>query len=183
MLFRSVCGAAPPVLLFSPDILTLAASRGLPEAFAPLCVVLGSASSAAGRLLCPAASDRLGRKPVLYGVYLGLGAGSLLFAWAGGWAFAAAYALLTFFYSGGAAVQPAFNTDLFGLRHAGVNYGFLALGMSAGSLLSYAGSQLLPLPARHAAAVACAAGGLACFAVVKPLCQNGTRVAKGGGGR
>ena len=58
-----------------------------------------------------------------------------------------------------------------------------ALGMSAGSLLSYAGSQLLPLPARHAAAVACAAGGLACFAVVKPLCQNGTRVAKGGGGR
>ena len=88
--------AAPPVLLFSPDILTLAANRGLPEAFAPLCVVLGSASSAAGRLLCPAASDRLGRKPVLYGVYLGLGAGSLLFAWAGGWAFAAAYALLTF---------------------------------------------------------------------------------------
>ena len=175
--------AAPPVLLFSPDILTLAANRGLPEAFAPLCVVLGSASSAAGRLLCPAASDRLGRKPVLYGVYLGLGAGSLLFAWAGGWAFAAAYALLTFFYSGGAAVQPAINTDLFGLRHAGVNYGFLALGMSAGSLLSYAGSQLLPLPARHAAAVACAAGGLACFAVVKPLCQNGTRVAKGGGGR
>ena len=40
-------------------------------------------------------------------------------------------------------MQPALNTDLFGLAHAGVNYGLIALGMSAGSLLSYAGSQLL----------------------------------------
>lgn len=170
--------ASPPVLLFSPEILSIAAARGLPQSFAPLCVVLGAASSAAGRLLCPAASDRLGRKPVLYAVYAGLGAGSLLFAFARGWWLAAAYAGLTFFYSGGAAVQPALNTDLFGLRCAGVNYGFLALGMSAGSLLSYAGSQLLPLPARHAAAVVCAAGGLLCFALVKPLCQTGTEVAK-----
>ncbi|MFR7451934.1 MAG: MFS transporter [Gemmiger sp.] len=170
--------AAPPVLLFSPEILVMAADRGLPEAFAPLCVVLGSAASAAGRLACPALSDKAGRKPVLYGVYLGLGIGSAFFAWARGWFFVAAYALLTFFYSGGAAVQPALNTDLFGLRHAGVNYGFLALGMSAGSLLSYAGSQLLPLPARHLAAGVCAAAGLGCFALVKPLCQNGTAVAK-----
>lgn len=170
--------AAPPVLLFSPEILAMAADRGLPEAFAPLCVVLGSAASAAGRLACPALSDKAGRKPVLYGVYLGLGIGSAFFAWARGWFFVAAYALLTFFYSGGAAVQPALNTDLFGLRHAGVNYGFLALGMSAGSLLSYAGSQLLPLPARHLAAGVCAAAGLGCFALVKPLCQNGTAVAK-----
>lgn len=170
--------AAPPVLLFSPEILTLATLRGLDEQLAPLCVVLGSAASAAGRLLCPTLSDRAGRKPVLYGVYLGLGAGSVLFALTRGWFFVATYALLTFFYSGGAAVQPALNTDLFGLRHAGVNYGFLALGMSLGSLLSYAGSQLLPLPARHAAAVVCAAAGLVCFALVKPLCQNGTQVAK-----
>ena len=48
----------------------------------------------------------------------------------------------------------------------------------AGSLLSYAGSQLLPLPARHLAAGVCAAAGLGCFALVKPLCQNGTAVAK-----
>ena len=81
----------------------------------------------------------------------------------------AAYALLTFFYSGGAAVQPALNTDLFGLRHAGVNYGFLALGMSAGSLLSYAGSQLLPMAARHWTAGACALAGLICVTLVKPL--------------
>ena len=80
-------------------------------------------------------------------------------------------------------MQPALNTDLFGLRHAGVNYGLLALGMSAGSLLSYAGSQLLPMGARHWAAGISAAAGLLCFALVKPLCQNGTTVAKKSTGR
>lgn len=174
---------SPPVLLFSPDLLQIAADRGMAENLAPLCVVIGAAASAAGRLSCPALSDKAGRKPVLYGVYAGLGIGSVLFALAQNWWVAAAYAMLTFFYSGGAAVQPSLNTDLFGLRHAGVNYGFLALGMSAGSLLSYAGSQLLPMGARHWAAVLSAAAGLCCFALVKPLCQNGTTVAKKSTGR
>lgn len=161
--------AAPPVLLFSPEILSLAADRGLPEQWAPVCVALGSAASALGRLLCPAASDRLDRKPVLYGVYAGLAAGSAALAFAQGWWFPAAYCTLTFFYSGGAAVQPALNTDLFGLAHAGVNYGLTALGMSAGSLLSYAGSQLLSLSARHILAGISAGAGGACFLFVKPL--------------
>ena len=192
--------AAPPMLLFSPEILTIAADRGLPEQWAPLCVAVGSAASAAGRLLCPAASDHWGRKPVLYGVYAALAAGSIGFAFAQGWWVLAAYCVLTCFYSGGAAVQPALNTDLFGLAHAGVNYGFLALGQSvgslafpfaanffglevgrhwmavaaagagfAGSLLSYAGSQLLDLPARHMLAVASAVAGGICFLFVKPV--------------
>ena len=161
--------AAPPMLLFSPEILTIAADRGLPEQWAPLCVVVGSAASAAGRLLCPAASDHWGRKPVLYGVYAALAAGSIGFAFAQGWWVLAAYCVLTCFYSGGAAVQPALNTDLFGLAHAGVNYGLIALGMSAGSLLSYAGSQLLDLPARHMLAVASAVAGGICFLFVKPV--------------
>ena len=76
-----------------------------------LCVAVGSAASAAGRLLCPAASDHWGRKPVLYGVYAALAAGSIGFAFAQGWWVLAAYCVLTCFYSGGAAVQPALNTD------------------------------------------------------------------------
>ena len=78
---------------------------------------------------------------MLYAVYIGLAAGSAWFAFAQAWWLLAAYALLTFFYSGGAAVQPSFNTDLFGLAHAGVNYGFIALGMSGGSILSYIGDE------------------------------------------
>ena len=146
----AVALSAPAVLLFSPEIFKIAAERGLPESAAPYSIVLGSAASAAGRMLLPAVSDRLGRKPVLYAVYLGL----------------------TFFYSGGAAVQPSFNTDLFGLPHAGVNYGFIALGMSGGSVLSYIGAQALPLAARHWLAGICAAAGLICVSLVKPV-ENG----------
>ena len=103
---------------------------------------------------------------------LSLRAGSAWFAFAGQWWVLAAYAVLTFFYSGGAAVQPSFNTDLFGLPHAGVNYGFIALGMSGGSILSYIGAQALPLAARHWLAGGCAAAGLVCVSLVKPV-ENG----------
>lgn len=168
----AVALSAPPVLLFSPEIFSIATDRGLPEVAAPFSIVLGSAASAAGRLLCPAVSDKLGRKRVLYAVYLGLAAGSAWFAFAQNAWVLAAYAMLTFFYSGGAAVQPALNTDLFGLRHAGVNYGFIALGMSAGSLLSYIGSQALPLTARHWLAGGCALAGLFCVRLVKPLQES-----------
>lgn len=165
----AVALSAPAVLLFSPEILKIAAERGVPESAAPLSIVLGSAFSAAGRLLCPAASDRLGRKPVLLGIYAGLAAGSLWFAFAQGQAVLFSYALLTFFYSGGAAVQPALNSDLFGLAHAGVNYGFIALGMSGGSLISYIGSQALPLTARHWLAGLCALAGGVCIACLRPV--------------
>lgn len=168
----AVALSAPPVLLFSPEIFQIATDRGLPEAAAPFSIVFGSAASAAGRMMLPALSDKLGRKPVLYAVYAGLAAGSAWFAFAGAWWLLAAYAVLTFFYSGGAAVQPSFNSDLFGLAHAGVNYGFIALGMSGGSLVSYIGAQALPLAARHWLAGVCAIAGLVCVSLVKPV-ENG----------
>ena len=53
-----------------------------------------------------------------------------------GWWVVVCYAGLTFCYSALAAVLPALSTDLFGLPHAGVNYGFLALGQSVGTFCS-----------------------------------------------
>jgi OFA family oxalate/formate antiporter-like MFS transporter len=161
--------SAPAVLLFSPGILRFAQERGLAEQFTPWCVVLGSAASAAGRIACPAGSDAFGRRRVLCFVCAGLALGSLGFAFAAGWWVAVGYAALTFCYSGAAAVQPALASDLFGLKHAGVNYGFLALGMSAGSLLSYAGSQFLVPAARHWAAGACALAALGCYLLLGKL--------------
>ena len=64
----AVALSAPPVLLFSPEILAMAADRGLPEAFAPLCVVLGSAASAAR-----VPGDRKGRP---YGGFRGMAGGA-----------------------------------------------------------------------------------------------------------
>ena len=86
-----------------------------------------------------------------------------------GWWVAAAYAALTFCYSGEAAGEPAFSTDLFGLPHAGVNYGFLALGQSAGSLLFPLAAEALGLEAgRHWVALGAAAAGFGCIWFVKP---------------
>ena len=165
----AVCLSTPAVLLFSPIILRLGAERGLAEGEAVWAVVLGSAGSTAGRLLMPLLSDKIGRRPtdlLLFGASAGLSAG---FAFAQGWAVAAVYAGLTFCYSALAAVLPAFSTDLFGLPHAGVNYGFLALGQSAGSLLFPLLAEALGLEAgRHLMAVGAAAGGFACIWFLKP---------------
>ena len=169
----AVCLSTPAVLLFSPIILRLGAERGLTEGEAVWAVVLGSAGSTAGRLLMPLLSDKIGRRPtdlLLFGASAGLSAG---FAFAQGWAVAAVYAGLTFCYSALAAVLPAFSTDLFGLPHAGVNYGFLALGQSAGSLLFPLAAGALGLEAgRHWLAVCAAAAGFVCTWYVKPTGQK-----------
>lgn len=172
----AVCFSTPAVLLFSPIILKLGVERGLDESAALWSVVLGSVGSAAGRLLMPMLSDKIGRRPtdlLLFAVSLGLSAG---FAFAQGWWVIACYAGLTFCYSGLAAVLPALSTDLFGLPHAGVNYGFLALGQSVGSLAFPFAANLWGLEAgRHWLAVGGAAAGFAAMWVLKPARQTPRR--------
>ena len=71
----AVCCSTPAVLLFSPIILKLGMERGLDERSALWSVVLGSVGSAAGRLLMPMLSDKIGRRPtdmILFAVSLGL---------------------------------------------------------------------------------------------------------------
>ena len=166
----AVCFSTPAVLLFSPIILKLGMERGLEEQAALWSVVLGSVGSAAGRLLMPLLSDRIGRRPtdmLLFAVSAGLSAG---FAFAQGWGVVACYAGLTFCYSALAAVLPALSTDLFGFPHAGVNYGFLALGQSVGSLAFPFVANFFGLEAgRHWMAVAAAGAGFACIRALRPV--------------
>ena len=60
----AVCFSTPAVLLFSPIILKLGMERGLDESAALWAVVLGSVGSAAGRLLMPLLSDKIGRRQI-----------------------------------------------------------------------------------------------------------------------
>ena len=165
----AVCFSTPAVLLFSPIILKLGMERGLSETSALWSVVLGSVGSAAGRLLMPMLSDKIGRRPtdmILFGASLTL---SVSFCFAQGWAVVAVYAGLTFCYSALAAVLPALSTDLFGFPHAGVNYGFLALGQSVGSLLFPFLAHLLGLEqGRHWLAIAGAAAGFLSIWALRP---------------
>ena len=165
----AVCFSTPAVLLFSPIILKLGMERGLSETSALWSVVLGSVGIAAGRLLMPMLSDKIGRRPtdmILFGASLTLSVG---FCFAQGWAVVAVYAGLTFCYSALAAVLPALSTDLFGFPHAGVNYGFLALGQSVGSLLFPFLAHLLGLEqGRHWLAIAGAAAGFLSIWALRP---------------
>ena len=166
----AVCCSTPAVLLFSPIILKLGMERGLDESAALWSVVLGSVGSAAGRLLMPMLSDKIGRRPtdmILFAVSLGL---SAVFWFAQGCAVVAVYAGLTFCYSALAAVLPALSTDLFGFPHAGVNYGFLALGQSVGSLAFPFMANLWGLEqGRHLLAIAGAVGGFAAIWALRPV--------------
>ena len=166
----AVCFSTPAVLLFSPIILKLGMERGLDETAALWSIVLGSVGSAAGRMLMPMLSDHIGRRAADLGLFaasLGL---SAAFWAARGWWVVVCYAGLTFCYSALAAVLPALSTDLFGLPHAGVNYGFLALGQSVGSLAFPFAANLLALEnGRHLLAMAGAAAGFAAIWALHPV--------------
>lgn len=176
----AVCFSTPAVLLFSPIILKLGMERGLEEQAALWSVVLGSVGSAAGRLLMPLLSDRIGRRPtdmLLFAVSAGLSAG---FAFAQGWGVVICYAGLTFCYSALAAVLPSLSTDLFGFPHAGVNYGFLALGQSVGSLAFPFAANFFGLEVgRHWMAVAAAGAGFACIRALRPVEPSAGRGQRG----
>ena len=176
----AVCFSTPAVLLFSPIILKLGMERGLEEQAALWSVVLGSVGSAAGRLLMPMLSDKIGRRPtdmLLFAVSAGLSAG---FAFAQGWGVVACYAGLTFCYSALAAVLPALSTDLFGFPHAGVNYGFLALGQSVGSLAFPFAANFFGLEVgRHWMAMAAAGAGFACIRALRPVEPSAGRGQRG----
>ena len=176
----AVCFSTPAVLLFSPIILKLGMERGLEEQAALWSVVLGSVGSAAGRLLMPMLSDKIGRRPtdmLLFAVSAGLSAG---FAFAQGWGVVACYAGLTFCYSALAAVLPSLSTDLFGFPHAGVNYGFLALGQSVGSLAFPFAANFFGLEVgRHWMAVAAAGAGFACIRALRPVEPSAGRGQRG----
>ena len=166
----AVCCSTPAVLLFSPIILKLGMERGLDEKSALWSVVLGSVGSAAGRLLMPLLSDKIGRRPTDLLLFAASFVLSGVFLFAQGWAVAAVYASLTFCYSALAAVLPALSTDLFGLPHAGVNYGFLALGQSVGSLAFPFAANLWGLETgRHWLAIGGAAAGFAAIWALQPV--------------
>lgn len=134
LLLTAVACAAPTVLLFSPVILQLGQQRGLSEQTAALAIVVGSLTSAAGRLGMPWLSDRIGRRAADLILFGALGAFSVVFGFVQGVWVIVLYACLTFCYSGQAALLPSFASDRYGPRWAGVNYGLLALGMSVGSV-------------------------------------------------
>lgn len=169
LVFVAVALGTPAVLLFSPIIVRLGQDRGLSESAAHLSIIVGSFGSAAGRLSMPALSDKIGRRAADMMLFAGLCGFSVLFIFAQGYLLIAVYTALCFCYAGEAAVLPSLCTDLFGLKNTGVNYGFIALGMSAGSLGFPLLARALNLEmGRHFVAIGAAALGFLAVLLLKP---------------
>lgn len=163
LLFAIAAFATPAVLLFSPVIVELAQQRGLNENAAYMCIIIGSFFSAAGRLLLPYLSDKTSRRFSFMLAFILLCGFSAWFMAAKGFWVIIVYSLLTFCYSGEAAVLPAASTDYFGKEKSGVNYGFVALGMTAGSLVFPLLGQIFQNETySHIIAIAASALGLWC---------------------
>ena len=161
----AVALSTPAVQLFSPILVEMGTQRGLQEGQALWAVMLGSMGNAVGRLSMPLLSDKIGRKNTDQILFAALAVFSVCFWFAPGWWMIAVYVCLTVCYSGLAAVLPAFATDLFGMEHAGINYGLLALGQTAGSLSFPLLADALGLKqGRHALAAAAALAG---FVVIR----------------
>jgi OFA family oxalate/formate antiporter-like MFS transporter len=83
--------------------------------------------NATGRLSWGAVSDRVGRKPALFGMSCvsTIACMGLLRTANGFWQVVAGLCLAAFAYGGFLAVMPAFSADYFGQSHVGGNYGLL----------------------------------------------------------
>lgn len=173
--FFALALAAPAVLLFGPSIPQIAAERGLDEKIAVWLAALGAAGGAAGRLLMPMLGEKTGLSKTAKRLLLALTGLSIAFAFGSGWWVAAVYLALCFCYGGEIAIMPALCTQLFGLAHTGLNYGFLALGTSLGSLAFPLLAQMLGLSGgRHFLAAGAALGGVLCMAALQktPQCKD-----------
>ena len=145
--------------------------RGLDESAALWAVVLGSVGSAAGRLLMPLLSDKIGRRPtdlILFGVSLGLSAVFLFSPGMGRRGGVCGADILLLGAGGGAArplhrsVRPAPRRGELWLSGAGTERG--KPFVSRASLISGDSSQ-----GRHILAIAGAAAGFACIWAVTPV--------------
>ncbi len=176
LLTFAVCFANPAMILFSPSIVEIAQNRGLTQTLALWCIALGSLFSAAGRLFMPWLSDKLGRKTVLLILFCVLFLSSIAFYFAKYIFVIIIYCLLAFCYSGEAAVLPSTVTDLYGQKNTGVHYGFVALGMSVGSIvfpliaMCFQNSE----SAKHIIAIVATFAGLICILLLKPT--NGKKL-------
>ncbi len=176
LLTAAVCFANPAMILFSPEIVQIAQNRGLAQTLALCCVAFGSLFSAAGRLFMPWLSDKIGRKAVLIILFCILFLCSFAFYFASHIFVLIIYCALAFCYSGEAAVLPSTVTDLYGQKNTGIHYGFVALGMSIGSIIfpliamCFSNSE----GAKHIIAIVATFAGLICVFLLKPT--NGKRL-------
>lgn len=127
--------AVPSYALVNPLMMSLGLERGLTAMQALAGVTAASVANIIGRVAAPWLSDRIGRKPVVYGLFvIATGASFGLMA-AAGPAFAALCSAICLVYGGVVSVFPVMVSDYFGMKHQGSNFGAVMIGYGIASVL------------------------------------------------
>lgn len=134
-IFLSMMLITPAYFIINPLLKSLGELRNLSEAAALAGVMVTGIASAAGRLLAPWLSDRIGRRNVIFVLYIITLVCILLLTFAQSYLFIVLIALVAFAFGGSAGVFPAVTADYFGIKNNGVNYGLIMIAFAASGLL------------------------------------------------
>ena len=136
LLVMSMFFGLMPYYLISPVSQVFQMERGVSESVAVMSVMLGALLNAATRLLLPAAADRLGRFRCLIMLLCVSAVSSLLLTFGSGKMLTLAVILAYGCFGGVMGSFPSLCSMLFGLLHAGENYGYVMIGMILSALLA-----------------------------------------------
>ena len=127
--------AVPAYVLVNPLMKSLGMERGLTGAQALAGVTIASVANIIGRVVAPTLSDKIGRKAVVYLLFLMAMLSSFGLIVAGGAVFVMLCAFICMVYGGVVSVFPVLVSDYFGMKHQGTNFGAVMIGYGIASVL------------------------------------------------
>lgn len=128
LLFTMMFGLITYFML-SPVTQTYQASIGISSAIAVSAIMFGSILNSAIRLILPAASDRFGRSTCIKAILIAGIIALFLLSRFENYAVTLAIIIMYGCFGGIMGSFPAFTSSVFGLEHAGENYGCVMLGI------------------------------------------------------
>jgi len=126
--------ATATFFILNPSLITDGIARGLNIEIATLLVMLTGVANAAGRLVIPIVSDKIGREMASFSVILVTAICALLLCFVQGFAFIAVVLLVAFCFGGLPGLYSVYASDYFGIKYAGANYGAIMMGFAVSAL-------------------------------------------------
>ncbi len=170
--FMYACGAGAGLMIISKLNMIVDVQAGLKLGF--LLVAVLAVGNGAGRIAAGTLSDRIGRKATLFLCFVVQAVAILLLSRAAAGSLLAAPGILAFLsaliganYGANLALFPAVTKDYYGLRHFGVNYGFVFTAWGLGGfMLSLLAGRVYDTYKTFDFAYYCSAGLLVAAALV-----------------
>ncbi len=125
-----------PYLLISPVSQNYQISKGIRETIAVSTVMIGSIMNASTRLFLPMAADKIGRVNCIKVVFIVAVVSMGILSGVSGYGITIAVILMYACYGGVMGSFPSLTSTLFGILHAGENYGCVMIGIILATIVA-----------------------------------------------